>query len=258
MSTETRGQSIFERFIDWLRGDYKSIRFRFYRLPLAKLRYWLARLGGKSYTQWYAERMDSEAALSVGKPLAARYLDTAVIQLDYLKEHGLRPEHTFLEYGAGVLRAGILFIPYLEPGKYTGCDISKLRLDKGIALATERGIPRERYNIVTISTAEGKELGNTKFDFIWSHDVFCHMPLNECEACLVALKRNVSPDGKIFLTFTRGDEYREFKLKDFWYTNEQFLEMCRRAGWKAEEQKDWEKYRVPESEDQAMVMLTLP
>lgn len=256
MESEIRTQSLFERFVDWLRGDYKSIRFRFYRLPQQKLQYWFARLSGKSYTEWYAQRMDNEASRSINRPLSARYLDTAGIQLDYLKARGLQPHHTLLEYGAGVMRASIHFIPYLEPGKFTACDISRLRLEKGIALATERGIERSRYNVVTISSAAAKELGDAAFDFVWSHDVFCHMPLDECEACLVALKAHVKPDGKIFLTFTRGEAYREFKLKDFWYTNEQFHGMCERAGWKAEEQTDWANFRVPESEDQAMVMLT--
>ena len=258
MNTNTKIKNIplASRFINWLRGDYNSIRFRFYRLPLQTLNYWWARIRGKSYTEWYANRMDGEAAQTKNRPLSQRYLETASIQLDYLKARGLQPHHQFLEYGAGVLRAGILFIDYLQPEKYTGADISRLRLEKGIVLATERGLARDRYRIEVLSSAEAKELGDTKFDYVLSHDVFCHMPLSECKACLVALRKNLAADGKLFITFSRADNYRTWKLKDFWFTEAQFREMCESAGWKYEAQKDWEQYRVPESDDQAMVLLT--
>ena len=46
------------------------------------------------------------------------------MQFDYLVRHGLRPEHRMLEIGCGNLRAGRLFIGYLDTGNYYGLDIS--------------------------------------------------------------------------------------------------------------------------------------
>lgn len=259
MNSNAQGSSALDRLLAALRGEHNSIRYRFYHLPLQKLQYFWSRLTGKSYTEWYAERMDANAAISKDRPLSARYLETAKVQLDYLKMKGLQPQHRLLEYGAGVLRAGILFIDYLEPGKYTGADISVLRLDKGIALANERGIPRNRYRIEVLSNAQAKELGDSQFDYVWSHDVFAHMPLDESEACLIALKRNLAPGGRIFITYSRADEFKTSNLKDFWYTNDQFRQMCERAGYTCVLQKDWEQYRLPESADrQMLVMLTHP
>jgi hypothetical protein len=37
------------------------------------------------------------------------------LQLDYLVERGLKPEHNLLDVGCGPLRAGIHFIEYLTP-----------------------------------------------------------------------------------------------------------------------------------------------
>lgn len=259
MNSKARTSSnlLLDRLFGWLRGEHNSIRYRFYHFPLQNLQYRWARLRGKSYTEWYAERMDAYAAISKNQPLAAHYLETAKVQLNYMKMKGLQPHHRLLEYGAGVLRAGVLFIEYLDRDKYTGVDISALRLQKGIALANERGIPRDRYRIEVLSHARATELDDSQFDYIWSHDVFCHMPLDEDEACLIALKPHLAPGGKIFITYSRADEYKTSKLKDFWYTNDQFRQMCERAGFNCVLQEDWYQYRLPESADrQEMVILT--
>ena len=42
------------------------------------------------------------------------------LQFDYLVSQGLRPNHYLLDIACGSLRAGIHFIPYLEPGHYLG------------------------------------------------------------------------------------------------------------------------------------------
>jgi SAM-dependent methyltransferase len=44
------------------------------------------------------------------------------LQLDYLVEQGLKPEHHVLDVGCGPLRAGVHFIGFLEPGHYAGID----------------------------------------------------------------------------------------------------------------------------------------
>ena len=44
------------------------------------------------------------------------------LQFEYLVSQGLRPHHYLLDIACGALRAGIHFIPYLEPGHYLGID----------------------------------------------------------------------------------------------------------------------------------------
>src|SRR5256714_13012220 len=60
------------------------------------------------------------------------------LQLDYLVEQGLKPEHYVLDVGCGPLRAGVHFIGYLEPGHYAGVDKRGVRLEP----AAEVELPR--------------------------------------------------------------------------------------------------------------------
>lgn len=44
------------------------------------------------------------------------------MQFRLLSTLGLRENHKLLDFGCGSLRAGRLFIPYLNPGNYTGVE----------------------------------------------------------------------------------------------------------------------------------------
>ena len=47
---------------------------------------------------------------------------------------GLRQHHTLADIGCGSLRAGRLFIPYLNPGKYLGIEPNRWLVDEGIRM----------------------------------------------------------------------------------------------------------------------------
>lgn len=77
---------------------------------------------------YYRAAMRSGAArnpeLAVGSRSHEEWLKHGQLQFDYLLQHGLRPSDRKLEIGSGNLRAGRLFIAYLESGNYYGLDIS--------------------------------------------------------------------------------------------------------------------------------------
>jgi hypothetical protein len=54
------------------------------------------------------------------------------LQFRYMIGEGLKPGHYFLDVACGSLRAGILFIPYLETGHYLGIDKEQSLIDAGI------------------------------------------------------------------------------------------------------------------------------
>ena len=72
--------------------------------------------------------MKSDTARSheraVGSQTHDSWLEIGQMQFDYLVKHGLQPGDRMLEIGCGNLRAGRLFIDYLDPGNYYGIDIS--------------------------------------------------------------------------------------------------------------------------------------
>jgi hypothetical protein len=77
-----------------------------------------------NHLAYYRAVMKSETArnpeAAVGSRSHKSWLAIGKMQFAYLKRHGLRPGHTMLEIGCGNLRAGRLFIEYLDEGHYTG------------------------------------------------------------------------------------------------------------------------------------------
>jgi cyclopropane fatty-acyl-phospholipid synthase-like methyltransferase len=124
------------------------------------------------------------------------------LQLDFLREHGLRPTHQLLDLGCGSLRAGTQLIPYLDPGHYWGVDISADLLEAGWeelgALGLQQRQPRGQ--LVALADFEFNQLA-TRWDYCIAASVFTHMTLNRIRRCLARLAGSMSSDGRFFATF---------------------------------------------------------
>ncbi|MEP7013166.1 MAG: class I SAM-dependent methyltransferase, partial [Acidobacteriota bacterium] len=110
-------------------------------------------------------------------------------QLDYLVAEGLAPGMTLLDVGCGCLRAGVHLIPYLEPGRYFGVDVSAPLLDAGydvelVAVGLQDRLPRE--NLLANGSFEAWRFG-TRFDMALAQSVFTHLPANFIRRCLIEL-----------------------------------------------------------------------
>jgi len=259
--TQTDTRTAGARFMDWLRGDAKSIRARFYRQPLEWLDlFWSTKIKGESYTEWYRRRMNRMAVKSTAanRPVNPAYLDNAARQVNYLKHRGLKPDHDFLEYGCGILRVGLHLMKYMEDGRYVAADISDNRVQKGVGILKENGIDPSRYRAVVLTNEEAKELGDQRFDFIIAHDVFPHMPTNECTVCLKTLSRHLKPEGQLFVTFSMADAAHATNAKDYWVTRSEVHAMAEKAGLSVSEETDWEQYRLEVQPDQSMFRFVLP
>ena len=95
------------------------------------------------HVSYYRAVMKSDTARSregaVGSNTHESWLKIGQMQFDYLVEHGLKPGDRMLEIGCGNLRAGRLFIDYLDAGNYYGMDISP-----DILLAAQQTLARVR------------------------------------------------------------------------------------------------------------------
>ncbi|PCD76250.1 class I SAM-dependent methyltransferase [Pseudothioclava arenosa] len=63
--------------------------------------------------------------------VGGRWDETGRVQMEILREAGLRPEHHLLDIGAGSLRLGCKAVPYLEPGHYWATDAARALLLAG-------------------------------------------------------------------------------------------------------------------------------
>jgi SAM-dependent methyltransferase len=122
-------------------------------------------------------------------------------QLEFLREQGLRPHHRLLDVGCGPLRAGRLFVDYLDPGHYYGIDVNASLLDAGYELelpeALRAKLPREHLRATKRFDCDF----GVPFDFAIANSVFTHVSLNKIRLCLHRLAQSMQPGGRFFATF---------------------------------------------------------
>jgi SAM-dependent methyltransferase len=132
------------------------------------------------------------------------------LQLDYLVEHGLQPEHYVLDVGCGPLRAGVHFIGYLEPGHYAGVDKRGSRLERARDVELPRyGLEDKAPLLLVNEDFEFTRLGQT-FDYAIAQSVFTHLPLNTILRCLVEMAKVLRPDGRFYATIYENPQGKKY------------------------------------------------
>ena len=132
------------------------------------------------------------------------------LQLDYLVEQGLKPEHYVLDVGCGPLRAGVHFIGYLEPGHYAGIDKRGDTLERARDIELPRyGLPDKRPNLLVNGAFEFSKLGQT-FDYAIAQSVFTHLPVNNIVRCLVEMAKVLNPGGRFYATIYENPNGKQF------------------------------------------------
>ncbi len=237
----TSDLSLRERLARPLCGEYNSVRYRFMILPWEWFRFGLHRLGGRSWVSFYANRLDVMSQKVMERPLKPEYVAGGVAHFEYLKRHGLKPEHRLLDYGCGVLRTGLPLIRYLGRGNYVGVDISGGRLEKGRRLVAEAGILDDAYTVIQVKDCRLRELEKNRFDCIWAQSVLTHMPVPDIRIMLRAMHRLIAPGGQFLFTFAIAGEARRRNLKDFWYPEPVMRALCEEAGYRFEILPDFEE-----------------
>ena len=134
------------------------------------------------------------------------------LQFNLLTTLGLRGHHKFLDIGCGSLRAGRLFIPYLDKGCYCGIEPEKWLVDEGIN--NEIGhcmlhikAPRFEYSREFPIASFGE-----KFDFMVAQSIFTHASQEQIVQCLKNVQQNLKPPatdsrgGLLAATFLVGEK----------------------------------------------------
>lgn len=186
------------------------------------------------------------------KAVGGMWEEVGRLQLDFLREQGLEPEHYLLDVGCGSLRGGVRLIPYLEPGRYYGVDRSQKLLDGGRAELEAANLQDRGAVLAQMDDFGFERLGQT-FDFILAQSLFSHLPLNTVARCLVGVGRVLRPGGTFYATFfengegkayldpiEQGDGFRSFYDVDpYHYTRDALRWACGGTGLSAEYLGDW-------------------
>ena len=185
------------------------------------------------------------------------------LQLEFLKQCGLRPEHKFLDLGCGSLRAGVALAPHLAPGNYYGVDLSAWLIECGRKELDDLGlgsrIPEENFKVNDTFDLTGFP----KFDFAIAQSVFTHMPISEFSRCLRRIRSHFTSGGRFYATFfvaPHGVEAKKqepggvvsYSHKDpFHFPVEDVIVAAMAEGWRARWIGDWDHPR-----NQQMCLLT--
>jgi SAM-dependent methyltransferase len=200
--------------------------------------------------------MASDAALSqegaVGSKTHDSWLKVGQLQFDYLLRHGLRPEMRMLEIGCGNLRAGRLFIGYLDPGNYYGVDISPEILLAAQETLTRYGLQSRMPHLSLIKDLRLAFLPDGQFDVIHAHSVFSHSPVEVIDECLTHVGRVLAPGGFFDFTFDRTEGAEHHVLhEDFYYRTQTLIALAAARGLQATFMTDWE--RLPHEQSKLRV-----
>ncbi len=208
---------------------------------------------------YYRAAMRSGAArnpeLAVGSHSREEWLRHGQIQFDYLLRHGLRPSDRMLEIGCGNLRAGRLFIEYLDAGNYYGLDISPEILLDGQRTLTEFGLQAKVPHLALVSDLTFAFLPAAHFSVVHAHSVFSHSPRDVIGECLSNIGRVMAPGARFDFTFHRTDGVEHHLLGwAYYYRSDTLLGLARSHGLDGRIMTDWKSLGGPQSK----IRVTVP
>lgn len=126
--------------------------------------------------------------------------EIGTLQIQFLKNQGLRPHHTLIDIGCGCLRGGVHFVRYLELGKYYGIDINQSLIDAGVKELEKAGIADRKVQLRTTDKFAMASFGQ-RFDYGIGISLFTHLFANHIVRCLVEARKVMKPTSRFFFSF---------------------------------------------------------
>ncbi len=120
---------------------------------------------------------------------------------------GLRAHHKLLDFGCGSLRAGKLFIPYLERGNYFGLEPEKWLIEEG--LKYELGAQIVSVKAPSFMHNDDFSIGfSEKFDYIVAQSIFTHTDEALARRGLKSIAGSLKDSGIAIVTFLEGPDIK--------------------------------------------------
>jgi len=174
------------------------------------------------------------------------------LQLDFLKQRGLKPDHCLLDVGCGALRGGIHFVRYLEAGHYCGLDVNASLIAAGKKELEKENLLAKSPRLLVNDKFEFGLFERT-FDYAIATSVFTHLPMNHIIRCLAEVRKVLTPNAEFFATFfeapsavhlepishSAGGITTNYDRDPFHYCFQEFQWMARMAGMRIELIGEW-------------------
>lgn len=126
-------------------------------------------------------------------------------QFRLLTALGLREHHKLLDVGCGALRAGRLFLPYLNKGCYFGIEPNTWLIEDAIRHELGAEFMAMKAPVFSDSANFEARKFNVAFDFILANSIFSHAGPEMLEQALEEFAESLAPGGLILLTLLRSD-----------------------------------------------------
>lgn len=158
-------------------------------------------------------------------------------QRDFLISQGLKPEHALLDIGCGTGRLARKVVPYLDPRRYVGLDISYEAINNCFFLAANEGWGAKEpvFLLDAAWTAQGT------FDFVWAFSVFIHLPYSETVELMKRAACVMHKNSKFLFSYVPETVTFRSGLKQFRKTEAQYVWATEEAGLTFEDVPGWVK-----------------
>jgi hypothetical protein len=151
--------------------------------PGLKYTMWSIRNPDSTFKEYYVKTISRALAGEVKHPtlgphenLTPERLESGRFELHELIARGVRPDDTFVDYGCGTLRLGVLLIEYLEPGRYFGLDIDERILAVGREQLSAELVAAKRPVLEVISPESLRRVAARPPRWVCSKGVLQHVP----------------------------------------------------------------------------------
>lgn len=170
--------------------------------------------------------------------------EIANLQIAFLKSEGLKPNDMLVDIACGSLRAGRLFIDYLDAGNYLGIEKEVNLVIHGVA--EELGVPAFVEKKPTFVISEYFEFNKFPYrpNYAIAQSLLTHLTAEDIYLCFKSLRKFISDNGLFYATFFETqspvDNYSTSDALDcFFYTKNQMNVLAELAGWKMQYIGDW-------------------
>lgn len=140
------------------------------------------------------------------------------IQIEFLKERGLKSQHKLLDVGCGALRGGLHFVDYLELGHYYGIEADAERIRAGRWELEQASLEHKSPNLLANTEFEVGQFGAT-FEYALAVSLFTHLDLNRITRCLYEVGRALDEGGEFYATFIEAPSSAYLKTIPLGSTN---------------------------------------
>ena len=120
---------------------------------------------------------------------------------DFLRAHGLRPDHYVLEMGSGSMAAASRLLPYMDQSHYWGFEKNAELFLAGVQIELPRANVRPERGHFLVNDDFDLSSAPHAFDLAIAGSLLRRLPLNGVARCFASVTRKLAPGGTFFVAW---------------------------------------------------------